>query len=88
MLVSGIRMILLASSQHNLYDIYHLLLRVHCQTPNDGQRNCPKHIEFYSQNKFEKLVHRVGFIIRMTYHSYGNPSFDAMYVTRFKSVVT
>jgi len=65
MLVSGIRMILLASSQHNLYDIYHLLLRVHCQTPNDGQRNCPKHIEFYSQNKFEKLVHRVGFIIRM-----------------------
>ena len=29
--------------------------------------NCPKHVEFYSQNKFEKLVHVVGFIIRI-YH--------------------
>jgi len=29
----------------------------------DGQRNCPKHVEFYSKNKFEKLVHLVGFII-------------------------
>ena len=26
------------------------------------QRNCPKHVEFYSKNKFEKLVHLVGFI--------------------------
>jgi len=30
-----------------------------------GQRNCPKHVEFYSKNKFEKLVHLVGFIIRI-----------------------
>jgi hypothetical protein len=29
----------------------------------DGQRNSPKHVEFYSKNKFEKLVHLVGFII-------------------------
>ena len=34
-------------------------------TPDDGQRNCPKHVEFYSKNKFQKLVHLVGFIIRM-----------------------
>jgi len=34
------------------------------KTPDDGQRNCPKHVEFYSKNKFEKLVHLVGFIIR------------------------
>ena len=33
--------------------------------PDDGQRNCPKHAEFYSKNKFEKLVHLVGFIIRI-----------------------
>jgi len=33
-------------------------------TPDDGQRNCPKHVEFHFQNKFEKLVHLVGFIIR------------------------
>jgi len=25
--------------------------------------NCPKHVEFYSKNKLEKLVHVVGFII-------------------------
>jgi hypothetical protein len=28
------------------------------------QRNCPKHIEFYSKNKSEKLVNLIGFIIR------------------------
>jgi len=31
----------------------------------DGQRNCPKHVQFYSKNKFEKLLHLVGFIIRI-----------------------
>ena len=31
------------------------------------ERNCPKNVEFYSKNKFEKLVHLVGFIIRI-YH--------------------
>jgi len=29
--------------------------------------SCPKHVEFYSKNKFEKSVHLVGFIIRI-YH--------------------
>jgi hypothetical protein len=27
--------------------------------------NCPKHVVFYSKNKFEKLVHLGGFIIRI-----------------------
>jgi hypothetical protein len=45
--------------------VWHIpLLCVQCKTPNDGQRNCPKHVEFHSKNKFEKLVHLVGFIIR------------------------
>ena len=35
--------------------------------PDGGQRNCRKHVEFYSKNKLEKLVHLVGFIIRV-YH--------------------
>jgi hypothetical protein len=51
----------LTSSQHNLYDIYPLC--VQCWTPDYGQRNCPKHVEFYSKNKSEKLVHLIGFII-------------------------
>ena len=36
-----------------------------CTVKNyDEQRNCPKHVEFYSKNKFAKLVHLVCFIIR------------------------
>jgi len=29
--------------------------------PDDGQRNCSKHVEFYSNNKFQKFLHLVGF---------------------------
>jgi len=36
------------------------------KTPDDGQRNSPKHVEFYSKNKFEKLVHLVGFTVWST----------------------
>ena len=46
-----------------LYDIY-LLLRVQWKTPDDGQKNCQKHVQFHSKNKFEKLVRLVAFIIR------------------------
>jgi hypothetical protein len=53
-----------------LYDIY-LLLCIRYQTPENGQINCPKHVEFYSKNKFQKLVHLVGFIIRV-YHDAGS----------------
>ena len=45
-----------------LYDIYHCCLQ--WKTPDDGQRNSAKPVEFHSKNKFEKLVHLVGFIIR------------------------
>jgi hypothetical protein len=34
------------------------------ETPDDGQRKRPKHVEFHSKNKFENLVHLVCFIIR------------------------
>jgi hypothetical protein len=37
----------------------------YADTPDDGQRNSPKHVDFYSKNKFDKLVHLVGFILRM-----------------------
>ena len=46
--------------------VWHIpLLCVQWKTPDDGQKNCPKHVEFYFKNTFEKLVHLVGFIIRM-----------------------
>jgi len=47
----------------NLYTYTHCSL-YSAETPDDGQRNCPKRAEFYSKNKFEKLVHLVGFIVR------------------------
>ena len=45
--------------------VWHIpLLCVLWKTPGDRQRNCPKQVEFYSKNRFEKLVvHLVGFII-------------------------
>jgi len=52
----------------NLCDIYHCCVSSE-KNPDDGQRNCPKHVEFYSKNKSEKLVHLVGFIIRMRDYS-------------------
>ena len=48
------------------------MLRVQWKTPDDGQRKCPKHVEFYSKNIFEKLVHLVGFILRI-YHDARSP---------------
>ena len=50
----------------NLYEIYHCCVYSE-KLPDDGQRNCPKHVEFYSKNKFEKLVNLVGFIIRINH---------------------
>jgi hypothetical protein len=41
---------------------------VQCWTPDNGQRNFPKHVDFYSKIKSERLVHLVGFILRM-YHA-------------------
>jgi hypothetical protein len=48
----------------HLYNIHHCLC-VQWTTPDDGQGNCPKHVEFHSKNRFEKLVHLVGFITRI-----------------------
>jgi len=34
------------------------------KTPDDGQRNCPKHVDFLDINKFGKISASVGFIKR------------------------
>jgi len=64
-------LILLSSYQQNLYDIYHCCVYSE-KTLDDWQRNCPKYVELYSKNKFEKLVHLVGFSIRI-YHDARSP---------------
>ena len=35
---------------------------VEWRTPDDGERNCPKHVEFLDKNKFGKISASVGFI--------------------------
>jgi len=43
--------------------VWHIsLLCVQWKTADGGQRNCPKHVEFYSKNKIEKLEHLFGLI--------------------------
>jgi hypothetical protein len=44
------------------------LLNVQWIAADDGQRNCPKHVEFHFQNKFEKLVHLVGLFYKEICH--------------------
>jgi hypothetical protein len=39
-------------------------LCVQWKTPDDGQRICPKHVEFHSKNKFKRLVHLVILLLR------------------------
>ena len=36
--------------------------KVQCRTPDDGQRYCPKYVEFLDKNKFGKISASVGFI--------------------------
>jgi len=48
--------------------VWHIpLLCLQWKTPDDGKRNCPKHVEFYSKNKLGKFVYLVGFSI-IIYH--------------------
>ena len=54
-----------------LYDINHCCV-YSAKSPDDGQRKCQKHVEFYSKNKFEELVHLVCIIIRI-YHDARSP---------------
>jgi len=59
-----------------------------CKTPDDGQRNCPKHVELYSENKFEKLVHLVGFVIRTSCQFLTRSKFKVNFPSHFMLYVT
>ena len=57
--------LLTACTQAVSKTVWHIpLLCVQWKSPDNGQRNCLKHVHFHVKNKFEKLVHLVGFIIR------------------------
>jgi hypothetical protein len=44
------------------------------------RETCPKYVEFYSKNKYEKLVHLVGFIIRI-YHDVRSSECQISFIT-------
>jgi len=46
----------------NLHDIY-LMVCVRCWTPDDGWKDRPKHVEWYSINS--KILHLVGFTVEI-----------------------
>jgi hypothetical protein len=43
---------------YNIKTAWHIPVpNVQWETPDDGQRNCPRHVEFLDKNKFGKFVH-------------------------------
>jgi len=68
----------------NLY----VLLCVQWKTADDVQRNCPKHVEFYSKNKFEKLVHLVGFNLRMQTDAWEPSLEQSFYKLWLENIIT
>ena len=55
-------------------------------SPDDGQRSCPKHVEFYSKNKLEKLVYFVGFIVRI-YHDVRSSEYQILTPAGYEDLV-
>jgi hypothetical protein len=47
------QMLLLTSCQQTCITYTIAMCTVEKKTPDDGQRNCPKYVEFHSKNKFE-----------------------------------
>jgi hypothetical protein len=50
------------------------------KTPDDGQRNCPKHVDFLDKNKLGKISASVGFIKNkfVTLHGHTNEKLDVI----------
>jgi hypothetical protein len=56
---------------------------VQYRTPDDGQRDCPKHVEFFDKNKFGKISASVGFIKKkfVTMHGHMNITKDTTFIS-------
>jgi hypothetical protein len=48
--------------------------KIQWKTPDDGQRKCPKHVDFLDKNKFGKISASVGFVKKkfVTMHGHVN----------------
>ena len=61
----------------NLYDKY-LMLCVQFWTPDDGRKDRPKYVEWYSISS--KIVHLVGFTIEVYYDARSHERQTALYI--------
>ena len=51
--------------------VWHItLLCVHWKTPDDGRRNCTKHVEFYSKNKIWEFIASSSFYYKKGFLTY------------------
>ena len=58
------------------------------KSPDDGQRNCPKHVEFLDKNKFGKFSASVGFIKKKFVTMYGHMNVKNKQCYRARNVIT
>ena len=75
------------SSQAVSKPVWHIpLLCVQWKTPDDGQRKCPKHVQFYSKNKFDKLARQLVLLTEscLTLTQYSN-CLDVLYTVVFSN---
>jgi hypothetical protein len=56
---------------------------VQYKTPDDGQRRCPKHVEFYNRIKLRLLVRLVVYLKRLPCHWLFSDSFVLYFVVIF-----
>jgi hypothetical protein len=63
---------------------------VQWKTPDDGQKNCPKYVEFLDKNKFGKISASVGFIKQkfVTMHGYMNVKKSYKIILQFLAVLS
>ena len=55
------------------------------KTPDDGQRNCPKHVEFLDKNKFGKLVRLLVLLKRKLVTMHGHMNVKSSHIVRMPS---
>ena len=61
---------------------------VQWKTPDDGQRNCPKHVEFLGKNKFGKISGSVAFIKKKFVTMHGHMNVKNKQCYRARNVIT
>jgi len=74
-------------TQRQVYVIQGIRTIPLASSQHDGHRKCPKHVEFYPKNKFEKLVHILGFITRIYHDAQSSVNVKIMHTYQIKLTV-